>query len=122
MLIDKIFEHFDKRHQAIKQADFYDNLLTFFKKRNISQANLQVVPITEAKKDTQKVNKLRVDNFVDKYLIQLKQGMEFNFAVDYKFKELSEFDFNAQLKAICNYERKYAPNSQFRVLCLQLSA
>ncbi|KAA6360749.1 MAG: hypothetical protein EZS28_043724 [Streblomastix strix] len=103
------FEHFDKIHQAIKQADFYDNLLTFFMKRDISQANLQVIPMTEAKKDIQKVSKSPVENFVVKYLKQLKQGMECNQALDCKPKELTEFQFKAQLKAICDYERKNAP-------------
>ncbi|KAA6371708.1 MAG: hypothetical protein EZS28_032765, partial [Streblomastix strix] len=72
-------------------------------------ANLQVIPMTEAKKDIQQVNKSPVENFVVKYLKQLKQGMECNLAVDYKSKELTEFQFKAQLKDICNYERKNAP-------------
>ncbi|KAA6368958.1 MAG: hypothetical protein EZS28_035515, partial [Streblomastix strix] len=105
------FEHFDKIHYAIKQADFYDNLLTFFMKRDISQANLQVIPMTDAKKNIWKVSKSPVENFVVKYLKQLKQGMECNQALDYKPKELTEFQFKAQLKAICDYERKYAPKS-----------
>ncbi|KAA6361958.1 MAG: hypothetical protein EZS28_042515, partial [Streblomastix strix] len=98
-------------HQAIKQVDFYDNLLTFFLKRDISQANLQVIPMTEAKKDIQKVSKTPAENFVVKYLKQLKQGLECNLAVEYKPKELIEFQFKAQLKAICDYERKNAPKS-----------
>ncbi|KAA6359336.1 MAG: hypothetical protein EZS28_045137, partial [Streblomastix strix] len=105
------FEHFDKIHQAIKQADFYDNLLTFFMKRDISQANLQVIPMTQTKKDIQKVSKSPVENFVVKYLMQLKQGMECNLAVEYKPKKLTEFQFKAQLKAIYDYERKNAPKS-----------
>ncbi|KAA6362680.1 MAG: hypothetical protein EZS28_041793 [Streblomastix strix] len=35
--------------------------------------------------------------------------MECNQAIDYKPKELTEFQFKAQLKAICDYERKNAP-------------
>ncbi|KAA6401679.1 MAG: hypothetical protein EZS28_002795 [Streblomastix strix] len=106
------FEHFDKIHQAIKQADLYDNLLTFFMKRNISQANLQLIPMTEAKKYIQKVSKSPVENFIVKYLKQLEQGMECNLAVEYKPKELTKFQFKAQLKDICDYERKNAPNSK----------
>ncbi|KAA6402819.1 MAG: hypothetical protein EZS28_001659 [Streblomastix strix] len=89
------FEHFDKIQQTINQADFYANLYTFFMKRDISQANLQVIPITEAKKDIKQVNKSPVDNFVVKYLKQLKQRMECNFAEDCKPKELTEFQFKA---------------------------
>ncbi|KAA6391208.1 MAG: hypothetical protein EZS28_013266 [Streblomastix strix] len=69
--------------------------------------------MTEAKKDIQQVNKSPVENFVVKYLKQFKQGMECNSAVEYKLKELTEFQFKAQLKAICDYERKNAPNSKF---------
>ncbi|KAA6353748.1 MAG: hypothetical protein EZS28_050725, partial [Streblomastix strix] len=105
------FEHFDRIHQAIKQADFYDNLLTFFMKRSISQANLQVIPMTEAKKDIQKVNKSPAENFVVKYLKQLKQGMDCNLAVEYNPNELTEFQFKVYLKVICDYERKNAPQS-----------
>ncbi|KAA6368161.1 MAG: hypothetical protein EZS28_036311, partial [Streblomastix strix] len=105
-------EHFDKIHQAIKQADFYDNLLTFFMKRDISQANLQVIPMSEAKIDIQKVSKLPVENFIVKYLKQLKQGMECNLSVEYKLKELTVFQIKAQIKAFCDYERKNASTIQ----------
>ncbi|KAA6368808.1 MAG: hypothetical protein EZS28_035665 [Streblomastix strix] len=105
------FEHFSKIHQAIKQAGFYDSLYTFFMKRDISKANLQVIPMTDAKKDIQKVSKSPVENFVVKYLQQLIQGMECSQALFYKPRELTEFQFKAQLKAICDYERKNAPKS-----------
>ncbi|KAA6387963.1 MAG: hypothetical protein EZS28_016509, partial [Streblomastix strix] len=107
------FEHFNKIHQAINQAEFYDNLYTFFMKRDISKANLQIIPMTDAKKDTQKVSKSPVENFVVQYLKQLIQGMECNQALYYKPRELTEFQFKAQLKAICDYERKNAPKSNY---------
>ncbi|KAA6354225.1 MAG: hypothetical protein EZS28_050248 [Streblomastix strix] len=105
------FEHFSKIHQAIKQPGFYDNLYTFFMKRDISKANLQEIPMTDAKKDIQKVSKSPVENFVVKYLLQLIQGMECSQALFYKPRELTEFQFKAQLKAIRDYERKNAPKS-----------
>ncbi|KAA6335131.1 MAG: hypothetical protein EZS28_052999 [Streblomastix strix] len=80
-------------------------------KRDISKANLQVIPMTDAKKDIQKVSKSPVENFVVKYLQQLIQGMEYSQALFYKPRELTEFQFKAQLKAICDYERKNAPKS-----------
>ncbi|KAA6384326.1 MAG: hypothetical protein EZS28_020146, partial [Streblomastix strix] len=78
------FEYFNKIHQAIKQAGFYDNLYTFFLKRDISQINLQIIPMTDAKKDLQKVSKSPAENFVVQYLKQLIQDKECSQALHYK--------------------------------------
>ena len=67
------FEYFDS---LIKSFDdeFYNNLFTFFMKRDLSKFNLRKLPITEEKEELLEVNKSSYELFVEEHEEEFKLG------------------------------------------------
>ena len=68
--------YFDKLFESFKDKDFYDNLFTFFMKRDISKYNPRKIPDTEVRKAIQDVSKSAYESFVQQYIKDFIEGIE----------------------------------------------
>ena len=77
------FDYFSSLHKNFDD-DFYNNLFTFFMKRDISNYNPRRIPMTEAKKQIMELSKTHleivVSSFVEEYNEQLAEGWNTQFA------------------------------------------
>ncbi|KAA6388956.1 MAG: hypothetical protein EZS28_015519 [Streblomastix strix] len=64
--------YFNNLFQHINQEDFYDNLITYFHKLDISQFDARIIPMTEAKKEIIDASITDIDRFCIQYFKQLK--------------------------------------------------
>ncbi|KAA6360790.1 MAG: hypothetical protein EZS28_043683, partial [Streblomastix strix] len=67
-------EYFNELSQSYTQ-EFYENLMTFFLERDISQFNPTLIPMTEAKKQLINVSRSPVDDVIMEHYEQFKQGI-----------------------------------------------
>ncbi|KAA6366885.1 MAG: hypothetical protein EZS28_037588, partial [Streblomastix strix] len=67
-------EYFTQLSQSYTQ-EFYENLMTFFLERDISQFNPTLIPMTEAKKQLINVSRSPVDDVIIEHYEQFKQGI-----------------------------------------------
>ena len=73
---DKYKGNFEYFENLIKSFDneFYNNLFTFFMKRDLSKFNLRKLPITEEKEELLEVNKSSYELFVEEHEEEFKLG------------------------------------------------
>ncbi|KAA6396707.1 MAG: hypothetical protein EZS28_007767 [Streblomastix strix] len=67
-------KYFNELSQSYTQ-EFYENLLTFFLQRDISQFNPTLIPMTEARKQLMNVSRSPVDDVIMEHYEQFKQGI-----------------------------------------------
>ncbi|KAA6388661.1 MAG: hypothetical protein EZS28_015813 [Streblomastix strix] len=67
-------EYFTQLSQSYTQ-EFYENLMTFFLERDISQFNPTLIPMTEAKKQLISVSRSPIDDIIIEHYEQFKQGI-----------------------------------------------
>ncbi|KAA6356010.1 MAG: hypothetical protein EZS28_048463 [Streblomastix strix] len=70
--------YFTQLSQSYTQ-EFYENLLTFFLERDISQFNPTLIPMTEAKKQLIYVSRSLIDDVIIEHYEQFKQGIPIAF-------------------------------------------
>ncbi|KAA6402064.1 MAG: hypothetical protein EZS28_002412 [Streblomastix strix] len=67
-------EYFNELSQSYTQ-EFYENLMTFLLERDISQFNLTLIPMTEAKKQLINDSRSSIDDVIMEHYEQFKQGI-----------------------------------------------
>ena len=68
------FDYFTELHKNFDD-EFYNNLFTFFMKRDISRFNPRKIPMTEAKKQIMELSKSSFELFIEEYNEKLSEGM-----------------------------------------------
>jgi len=100
------FDYWNSIYASCKGSEFYDNLTTYFAKRDITKFDPRNIPTTEAKEDMIEVSKNPVELWIcDKYdkLIS-DEGIAVQ---DRKCPEgMSVKEFNLKIKPYCIYEKK----------------
>ncbi|KAA6388472.1 MAG: hypothetical protein EZS28_016002, partial [Streblomastix strix] len=76
-------EYFNELSQSYTQ-EFYENLMTFFLERDISQFNPTLIPMTEAKIQLINVSRSPVDDVIMEHYEQFKQGIPIALVNQYK--------------------------------------
>ena len=101
------YSYFENLHSLLKNDNFFDNLLTFFMKRNIVNFNVRQIPMTDAKEDIIKAGLSPIEIFICQYYDELVKGMPNETAKNrrpYEYKTMNSFTL--QLKEKCDYKRK----------------
>ena len=75
-------DYFDKLCKSFNKS-FYDNLLTYFVKNDISQFNPRIIPLTDAKKLIQEQSRPSYELFIQDYNEQFVEGIERSVAYNY---------------------------------------
>ena len=104
--------YFNHLNDVANKEGFYDNLLTFFIKRDISNFKPQRIPMTEAKQDIIDASKSPVDTFICDHYRELIDGMLCDYALSLKPIDVREKTFAIQLKDRCRRERKQIEGSR----------
>ena len=99
------FAYFEKLMSST-DTSFYDNLLTFFMKRDISGFNIRVIPMTDAKQDLIDASKPPIDVWICDNYDELCEGMACSKALRFKPVEMKERAFQLQLKDKCERKRR----------------
>ena len=86
--------------------EFYDNLLTFFIKRDISTFEVRDIPMTEAKQDLIDASKSPIDQWICDNYNNLCDGIPCADALLSKPAEMRDRAFQLQLKDKCERKRK----------------
>lgn len=86
--------------------EFYDNLLTFFVKYDISTFNVRELPMTEAKEDLIEASRNPLDIWICEHYNQLCTGMLCTDALTCKPSEMKERTFQLQIKDKCDRKQK----------------
>ena len=87
-------------------AEFYDNLLTFFIKRDLTNFNVRKLPMTEAKQDLIDASKSPFDMFICDFYNELCDGMPCADALMKKPREMKDRAFQLQMKDKCIRKQK----------------
>ena len=85
--------------------EFYSHLLTYFMKRDISNFNPRIIPMTDAKQDLIEASKSPVEQFICDYYNKLCEGWLCSEALLYKPYDIKERSFQLQLKDKCIRKR-----------------
>lgn len=99
------FEYFTQLSEGFTK-DFYNNLLTFFLKRDISNFNNRDIPMTEAKQNIIEASHSPIDNFIIQYYNTLVDGMLCSDALLYKPNDMKDKNFQLQIKDKCDLKKK----------------
>lgn len=86
--------------------EFYDNLLTYFIKRNITQFNQRLIPMTQAKLDLIDASRSPIDIWICDNYDNLVRGMLCSDAIENKPDEIKERVFQFMLKDKCDRIKK----------------
>ena len=95
------FDYF-KRLMERCDKEFYDNLLTYFMKRDISTFNVRLIPETEAKQDLIEASRPPIDDWICEHYNKLLEGILCTDALLTKPTELREKAFQLQIKERCD--------------------
>ena len=68
------YDYFDSLCRSMDEA-FYNNLLTFFMKRDLSKFNPRKIPMTEVKKAVQEISRSAYESFIQANLKQFVEGI-----------------------------------------------
>ena len=98
--------------------DFYDNLLTFFIRYNLSTFDVRDIPMTEAKQDIINASKSPIDQFICDHYNELVKGMDCSDALMFKPSDMKDKNFQLSIKDKC--ERKRITINRKRVWCYVL--
>ena len=86
--------------------EFYDNLLTFFMKRDLSSFQIRNIPMTDAKQDLIDASKSPLDIWICEHYNDLIEGLPCDEALRSKPEEMKQRTFQLQLKDKCERKRK----------------
>ena len=84
---------------------FYNNLLTFYCKFDLSKYNVRKIPMTDAKQHLIEASRQPIDIWICKHYNELCEGMLKQDARMCKPTELKERTFNVQLNDRCETKR-----------------
>ncbi|KAA6382391.1 MAG: hypothetical protein EZS28_022082 [Streblomastix strix] len=112
-------EYFNQLSQSYTQY-FYENLMTFFLERDISQFNPTLIPMTEAKKQLINVSKSPIDNIIIEHFEQFKQGITVNLANQFKPSNWLQQTYRNAMEHKCQLLRPYINKIRTRVYVLNL--
>jgi hypothetical protein len=95
------FEYFSK---LMKRCDkeFYDNLLTYFMKLDLSTFNVRLIPQTEAKQDLIDASRSPLDVWICDHYNELIEGILCSDALISKPSEMKDKAFQLQIKERCD--------------------
>ncbi|KAA6366706.1 MAG: hypothetical protein EZS28_037766 [Streblomastix strix] len=93
-------EYFTQLSQSYTQ-EFYENLMTFFLERDISQFNPTLIPMTEAKKQLINVSRTPIDDIIIEHYEQFKQGIPIALVNQYKPQNWKLTTFKNALQHKC---------------------
>ena len=85
--------------------EFYDNLLTYFIKYDLSAFNVRQIPITEAKQDLIEASRTPVEQWICDHYTSLVAGMECSTALSCKPKDMKDKTFQLQIKDKCDHKQ-----------------
>ena len=86
--------------------EFYDNLLTYFMKYDLSTFNVREIPMTEAKEDLIEASRNPLDVWICEHYDDLCAGMLCSDALNCKPVEMKERAFQLQIKDKCDRKQK----------------
>lgn len=105
------FMYFNQLCNSFDES-FYENLLTFFIKRDISEFNIRDIPMTESKQDLIEASRTPIDQFICDNYNKLIEGMVCNEVLLNKPSEMKERAFQLQLKDKCDRKQKRVDGSR----------
>ncbi|KAA6384943.1 MAG: hypothetical protein EZS28_019531 [Streblomastix strix] len=108
-------QYFNNLFQHINQEDFYDNLITYFHKLDISQFDARIIPMTEAKKEIIEVSLTDIERFCIQYFKQLKVGWLCHEAQRYCPDSIKPANFRLQNHKNCETIRQHIKNKNIRL-------
>ncbi|KAA6373057.1 MAG: hypothetical protein EZS28_031418 [Streblomastix strix] len=110
-------DYFNELSQSYT-SEFYENLMTFFLERDISQSNPILIPMTEAKKQLINVSRSPVDDVIMEHYEQFKQRIPIALVNQYKPQnQLLKTYKNAMIHK-CDEQRIYINGISTRVYVL----
>ena len=86
-------------------TDFYDNLLTFFMKYDLSTYNIRDIPMTEAKQDIINASKSLIEQFICDHYDELVKGMICSDELVCKLSDMKDKNFQLIIKDKCDRKR-----------------
>ena len=98
------FQYFEQLMTSCT-TEFYDNLLTYFMKYDISTFNVRNIPMTEAKEDLIEASRTPIDEWICKHYDELCLGIQCSEALISKPTELKDRAFQLQIKDKCDKTR-----------------
>lgn len=98
------FKYFEQLMNSCT-TEFYDNLLTYFMKYDLSTFNVRLIPTTEAKEDLIEVSCSPIDEWICKHYDELCIGIQCSDALMSKPSELKDKTFQMQIKDKCDKKR-----------------
>ena len=99
------FKYFETLCNSCDES-FYNNLLTFFIKRDISSFQIRSIPMTEAKQDLIEASKTPLDIWICEHYNDLCEGIICEDALRSKPEDMKQRAFQLQLKDKCERKRK----------------
>ena len=111
---DKYKGNFDYFGKLVERCDkeFYDNLLTYFMKLDLSTFNVRLIPQTEAKQDLIEASRSPFDIWICDHYNQLIEGIRCSDALLIKPTEMKDKHFQLQIKERCERTRKSIDGKQ----------
>lgn len=106
--------NFDFFSQLVNSFDkkFYDNLLTFFIKYDLSGFQVRNIPMTEAKQDLIDASKSPLDQWICDHYNDLIEGIQCSEALHSKPSDMKDKAFQLQIKDKCERKKKGARGNQ----------
>ena len=90
-------DYFEKLRNAFTE-EFYQNLFTFFMKRNLEGVNLRTLPNTEAKQELMEANKSVIEYFIQDFIVDFTKGFAVEDTYEYYVKWISKYGSNEDKK------------------------
>ncbi|KAA6389154.1 MAG: hypothetical protein EZS28_015319 [Streblomastix strix] len=110
-------DYFNELSQSYTQ-EFYENLMTFFLERDISQFNPTLIPMTEAKKQLINVSRSPVDDVIMEHYEQFKQGIPISLVNSFKPSNWLLKTYKNAMVHKCEEQRIYVNGIRTRVYVL----
>ncbi|KAA6385123.1 MAG: hypothetical protein EZS28_019349 [Streblomastix strix] len=110
-------DYFNQLSQSYTQ-EFYENLMTFFMNRDISQFNPTIIPMTDAKKQLINVSRSIVDDIIIEHYQQFKQGIPVALVNQFKPTNWLLKTYKNALEHKCTTPRPYINGIQTRMYLL----
>ena len=85
--------------------EFYENLITYFMKQELSDFNPRNIPMTEAKQDLIEASRTPLDFWICEHYDDLIKGIPCSEALFSKPREMRDKNFQLQIKDKCNRPR-----------------
>ena len=98
------FNYFNSLMESCTK-DFYDNLLSFFMKYDLSTFNVRDIPMTEAKQDIINASKSPIEQFICDHYNDLVKGMNCSDALMCKPADMKDKNFQLTIKDKCDRKR-----------------